>query len=199
VTRPEELLEAALSAEPYSPDSTLLAGAAVTIITGSELVIVGGSAVNCYVETYLPTDLDLVGPVGTEEIARLEAYGFERRGRHYVLERLQGRIEVEFPASQLVGIEDPQRVEVAEGVFAALISLNDLMMDRLRQATDGTDVTFDEAVRLAVGAYPSIDWDSIHRRVSVEGKELAQLPSALKRVQSRAKRLLRASKQGEAR
>jgi hypothetical protein len=77
----------------------------------------------------------------------------------------------------------------------AVISLNDLMMDRLLQATGGEPVTFDEAVRLGVAAYERIDWASLEERAAAiaNGESLAEaaLPDVLSTVRRAAIRLLR--------
>lgn len=47
------------------------------------------------------------------------------------------------------------------GVGVWVIALDDLMMDRLRQAADGSVVTFEAAVSLAATMRERIDWGSL--------------------------------------
>ena len=76
-----------------------------------------------------------------------------------------------------------------------MISLNDLMMDRLLQATGGEQITFEEAVRLAVAAYDRVDWSEIEERVSSTalGGSLAgtALPDMVAKVRRKVIRLMR--------
>ena len=60
---------------------------------------------------------------------------------------------MEVPSDRLddYALEAPRVIDLAPGQLA-VISLNDLMMDRLLQATGGEPITMDEAVRLATAA-----------------------------------------------
>ena len=69
-----------------------------------------------------------------------------------------------------------------------LISVNDLMMDRLIQATDGTIVTWEEALALAIGAGDRIDWTVIRSRcrdAQADDVFLRDLPAVLDRLLER--------------
>ena len=59
--------------------------------------------------------------------------------------------------ASMITLEAPRVIDLAPGQLA-VISLNDLMMDRLLQATGGEPITMDEAVRLATAAYERLDW-----------------------------------------
>ena len=59
------------------------------------------------------------------------------------------------------------------------------MMDRLVQATDRTDTTWDEVMSLAGGTYKEVNWDRIRARCMVKRTEdigLHILPQVLDEV-----------------
>ena len=190
---PQELLHSALDYPPGSADQALRVAAAVAEEAQVEVVLVGGAAVNAYVAVYIPTDIDLVASdAARDAMLRL---GFKAAGRHFVLGSGPQQLLVEIPDSNLEGAEAPLRVEVAPGVEARIISVNDLMMDRLEQATDGTNVTMDDALRLATGVHRRIDWDQLGARASVRATVPdpvgQRIVAVLKEVRRTAKRLLR--------
>jgi len=171
--------------------------AAVSEATGTEYVLVGGAAVNVHTGGYRPTDFDLVGPLGPAVDRALGVLGFARRGRFLVLAAAGRELVLDLPDDTLFDLagDPPDRVVVAEGVTAAVLSATDLMMDRVLQATDGTAITLEEAVRLAVGAYRRIDWRVLESRSRVASEQgsgaYALLPATLHRVRSLARRALR--------
>jgi hypothetical protein len=195
---PAELLEIAARQPEHSPQRALYIAAAVEQALGREVVVVGGAAVNTWTGEYQPTDLDLIaGDVGSAERDLLRRLGFYHPGvghRHLSLPMGEGEapVLVEFPPGP-VQAERIERIHLPEGVDVGVISLDDLVMDRLRQATDGTAVTRDDAVALVVAAYGAIDWDLVHRRVSKERAALPELPDTLLTVQRRARQALRRS------
>lgn len=164
--------------------------------------MVGGAAVNVHSGAYQPTDIDLVGDLGSGGARGLEALGFSRRGRHWEIEFEDGElVTVEFVASDLFGLAsvDPVRYEV-EGIEFHVIALDDLMVDRLLQVTGGESLTFHEAVSLAIAAYGRIDWPAIEERVEAaataggfaeERLPEERLPEALRRVRAQAIREIR--------
>ena len=193
------MLERGLGMDPGDPARALLVAAAVCEAVGRSFVVVGGSAVSFHTGSYRPTDIGFVGPIDEEGRTRLTALGFRASGRHLVIDSPQGGvILIEFPAEELFGFatEPPERIEVAEGVVVEVIALDDLMMDRLIQATDGTPVALGEAVLLAVAAYRRIDWGSLERRAASAGVDVTAsaarlLPGVLGRVRGTARRLIR--------
>jgi hypothetical protein len=183
---PEELLAAA--------------AAAVAAAVGHRVVLAGGAAVNLHTGAYRPTDIDLITPLGPADRRALERLGLVSQGRHYRYDTPTGPILVEFPDDHLDPMltTPPEIVDVAPGVTASVVAVDDLMLDRALQATDGTPVTFDEALRLAVAAYPRIDWDDLRDRATaastVTGTRAADLlPDTLARIQRAAKRRLRSA------
>ncbi len=117
-----------------------------------------------YTQQARPTDIDMVGRVTSRDMESLAAAGFEKKGRHwyYGWEHESG-VLVEVPSEESYGVDTPDIVFV-NGYPLRVISLNDLMMDRLVQATDGTDVTWDEAANLAKFAGGRVDWELISVR-----------------------------------
>ena len=194
---PTELLRLALAQPPGSPARALLVTAAVSAAVGTEYVLVGGAAVNVHTGVYHPTDIDLVGPLGPAVDRALSGIGFTRRGRYLVLAAAGEDIVLDFPDDALFDLaaDPPDEVEVAPGAVAAVLSAGDLMMDRVLQATDGTAATFEEALRLAVGAYSSIDWEALGRRAEAASRQGSRaygvLPVTLRKVRAQARRALR--------
>jgi len=106
-----------------------------------------------------------VADVGLAEREELKRWGFSWAGvghRHISYEFPDGEIVlVEFPSSTLHGIRPPEWREVRPGTGVWVIALDDLMMDRLQQVTDGSVVTFEAAVSLARVMHDRIDWGSL--------------------------------------
>lgn len=163
----------------------------------ADAVLVGGTAVELHTGSYRPTDIDLVGHTREGYAARLDDLEFVREGRHWLIALTNGEtLAVEVPGDRLgdFAVEPPRTIELSPGRID-VISLNDLMMDRLLQATGGEPVTMDEAVRLAVAAYERIDWDGLAARAASAGQEAtlagAALPSILTAVRRTALKHLR--------
>lgn len=130
-------------------------------------------------------------------VQSLSDLGFQREGRHWLYSFDDGEtLAVEVPSDRLddFAVEPPLIVSLNPGEVA-VISLNDLMMDRLLQATGGEPVIFDEAVRLAVAADQRIAWDELEKRALAAADEESPagrtLPEILGGVRREAKRLLR--------
>ena len=191
----EDLLAAAAGQPEHSPERALLVTAAIELALGKPVVLVGGAAVNTYTGEYRPTDLDLIGDVNRQDRALLTRLGFSDPGRGHrhlsiILRQGEAPLLVEFPPPPLL-TRAVDLVEVAPGVAARVISLVDLVLDRLRQATDATPVTREAAVALAVATYAEIDWEEIHSRVTSERLDLPALPSTLNVIRREARRALR--------
>jgi hypothetical protein len=153
------LLERA-DAEPNGVIRRLWLVAAIEQIVGRSMTLVGGAAVDWHTGAYLPTDVDIVGSVDdASKVALIEA-GFARNGRHlrWVYPD-QTFDDVEFPASKLDG--DFELIQLSGDVSVSVITLGSLIVDRVHQATDGTAVTMDEAVRLVVATAEEADWAHI--------------------------------------
>lgn len=134
---------------------------AIAAIVERPVFLVGGAAVDLHTGGYEPTDVDVVGAVTRDDRRALVEAGFvETGGRHLPWEYPDGTSEfVEFPGSTLDGTFE--RVELAEGVLVNVIDVESLVVDRITQATDGSGVTFDEALRLIVATANRVDWSSV--------------------------------------
>lgn len=146
--------------------------AAVQAIVPRPIFLVGGSAVDLHTGGYRPTDIDLVGAVGAADRAALIDVGFlESGGRHLKWMFSDGSTElIEFPESQLDGTFE--RIALSEDIAINVITVESLIVDRIHQATDGTSVTFDEAVRLVIAVGDRADWAAI-------ASDLASRPEAI--------------------
>ena len=182
--KPSELLDLARRAPPSGVDRILLAAAAFDAVVRAPLVLVGGAAQMIHTGVERPTDIDMVGPLDSGDRAALAGEGFVRDGRHWLWGSGDHEIAIEVPGSILFGEDPPDLVSVA-GRVVRVISLNDLMMDRLIQATDGSAVTWEEALSLAVVARDRIDWTLIETRCRAAQADdvfLRNLPAVLDRL-----------------
>jgi len=182
----------AAQAESDTAERYLLLIAAIDAVLEPDVVLVGGSAVNVHTGTYNPTDIDLVAAVGTAEREELVSWGFTWAGvghRHLSYEFPDGEIAlVEFPSSTLDGTRPPEWREVTQDVGVWLIALDDLMMDRLQQVTDGSLVTFEAAVSLARAMADGIDWGSLEEEAQSPGNRALGVQNALEMVHAAADR-----------
>jgi len=135
--------------------------AAIDAIVTRPVFLVGGAAVDLHTGGYQPTDVDLVGVVTAQDrIALVDAGFVETGGRHLRWDYPDGRSElVEFPESTLDG--SFERIQLSDDVLVNVITVESLVVDRIVQATDGTDVTFDEALRLVVATTDRVDWSGV--------------------------------------
>jgi len=113
---------------------------------GTVPVVVGGAAVELYTGgAYTTGDIDLVGSVSPRAAQALKKVGFDRHGRHWVLESAQ--VFVEFPGEALDPDEKSSWLEF-EGHRVRVISIEDLLVDRLgawdywQSAVDGVNALF---------------------------------------------------------
>jgi hypothetical protein len=174
VQRARRALEHAEQASDEIDRSVWLAKAADHAIEG-KAVLVGGAAVNLHTGSYRPTDIDMCAYLNKEDRLMLKDLGFDHRhGDHFAYTFGDGETWLlEFPASQVDG--DVTSIRLTSDEILQVISLESLIVDRVLQATDGTGVTFDEAVRLCVAVMESADWD----RVKVDVLERGQLQPGL--------------------
>ncbi|MDF1596609.1 MAG: hypothetical protein P1T08_11045 [Acidimicrobiia bacterium] len=182
---PADLLKQALEAPADSAERILFAVAAIDALTAAPLVLVGGGAQLTHTGIGRITDVDVVGPVTSRDEERIRSAGLEKRGRHWVFESPKGAVAIEVPGDTLLGEEPPEVIDLG-GLLVRIISVNDLMMDRLLQATDGTAVTWNEAFALAVAARDRINWTSIRARcAAMVGTEpfLQVMPDLLGRLE----------------
>lgn len=137
--------------------SVWLAKAADHVVHG-RAVLVGGAAVNLYTRSYRPTDIDMCAYLNDGDRQLFKDLGFEHlQGDHFSYTFGDGeRWLIEFPSSQVDG--DVSLIKLDNDEVLEVISLESLIVDRMGQATDGAQVTFDEAVRLCVAVFEIADW-----------------------------------------
>jgi len=135
--------------------------AAIDVIVPRPMFLVGGAAVDLHTGRYQPTDVDIVGVVTTEDVSALVDAGFvDEAGRHLRWDYPDGTSEfVEFPGSTLKG--SFERIRLSDTVAVNVITVESLLVDRIAQATDGTDVTFNEALRVIVATADRVDWSAV--------------------------------------
>jgi hypothetical protein len=161
-------LKALARAEEASDDeigrSVWLAKAADHAIA-DDAVLVGGAAVNLHTGSYRPTDIDLCAYLDKADREAMTQVGFHNiQGDHFSFTFEDGEVWLlEFPDSQVDG--HVATLNLGDGDSLAVISRESLMVDRLLQATDGTQITFDDAVRLGVALGESADWQLVSAEV----------------------------------
>ncbi len=193
LVEPDALWERAATAPWGSIERTLWIAALVGAVLNRRVVLIGGAAHNLYTGEYRPTDIDLAASgVGRKEFELLGSAGFVDRGvghRHLELQLADSEAAelIEFPTDPS-DIEATDTITLTDDVSVEVISLADLIVDRLIQATDGTSVTYEDAVALAVATYGEVDWATVARLVDERAARpmLNDLPSVLQRVRSAA-------------
>jgi hypothetical protein len=171
----------------------LLVAAALGEVAEREPIVVGGTAELYYTAAdYHQTDLDLVGWVTEGEERLLTDLGFTKEGRHWFHE--DSKVAVEFPEGTLAG--DEARVErrrIGSG-RVAIIGVDDLYLDRVRQATaprGEKSIEFNSALAVAAAAYDRIDWRYVQRRLRETEAEDPVLGASMRRVDSKVRRAVR--------
>jgi hypothetical protein len=163
-----------------------------------EPVIVGGTAEEYQSGSpYHETDLDLCGVVSPEERAILRALGFRKRGRHWFHDA--SSVAVEFPDTRIDGDESRiDRIRIERGTVA-VIGVDDLYVDRLRQATAPLanverSIEFHSALAVAAGGSDRIDRRYVLRRIreieSSEGRTGRQMRQLDVLIRRRVRRVL---------
>jgi hypothetical protein len=164
----------------------LLAAALSEIITPAP-VVVGGTAEEFWGgHEYHETDLDLVGRLTPQDRASLEALGFKRRGREWIREGTP--FVIEFPDTRIDG--DDKRIATIHvgGGSVRIIGLDDLYIDRLKQATANEareDIHFKSALAVAASRYDDINWPYVTSRIVATLKREPHIGQAMQRVNSR--------------
>jgi len=175
-----------------------LTAAAVGLVLSEAVIIVGGTAEAYWTgrDVYHPTDLDLwiAGPTdrGSALAAALEALGFIKDGRHW--ERPGLNVPVEFPSGPFAGSLERLREEHPGGVGVQVIGLDDLYLDRLRQATatnNQKSVEFQSALSVATHRFDAIDWQYVSSRIAKERQSSELIGRAMDLCNRRVRRLVR--------
>jgi hypothetical protein len=165
-------------------DRTVWLAKAADHAISRQAVLVGGAAVNLHTGSYHPTDIDLCAYLDQRDRDALESLGFEHiQGDHFAYTFRDGeRWPLEFPDSTVDG--DVIFIELENDSVLTMISTESLVVDRIRQATDRTDVTFSEAARLCRSVLETANWDSIERQILAEDRRapLLRLKEVYERV-----------------
>jgi hypothetical protein len=138
---------------------------------GVEPVVVGGLAVAHWTDsTFLTTDVDVVigRPAGLSQ--RLEALGFRRSGRQWVLG--EHELSLEAPGERLEPGETAVRVLLPSGRSVLVLSAEDLLLWRLREWIHWRSVSgFRQAAYLLCSNV--VDVQRLEARAREEGLTLA--------------------------
>ena len=173
----------------------LLVGAAFREVLTQEPVVVGGTAEEFHSSApYHETDLDLCGSVSEDERRVLRALGLRKRGRHWFHDASQ--VAVEFPEVRIDGDETRvEHVRVGSGTIA-IIGVDDLYIDRIRQATaqaSESSIEFRSALAVGAAAFERIDRRYVLRRIREIAEDDPAIGKRMRRVDSRVRRLVRRS------
>lgn len=176
----------------------LLVAAALRESLPDEVIVVGGTAEEYWTsDEYHETDLDVCTPLDRAGAHVLRALGFRKQGRHWTHPNVA--VAVEIPDSAIDG--DPSRCvleTVPGGGSARIIGVDDLYIDRLRQATISEGVEglhFHSALAIAAACFETIDWRYIRARIQRMERSEPGVGGAMKRInralRSRAARAAR--------
>ena len=173
----------------------LLVAAALRETLRIEPIVVGGTAEEIQSGSpYHETDLDLCGLVAPDERAVLRGLGFRKRGRHWFHDA--SKVAVEFPDTRIDGDEDRiERIRVGGGV-AAIIGIDDLYLDRLRQATapfanvEGS-IEFHSALAVAAGGFDRIDRRYVLARIREIERSEGRIGERMRQLDIRIRRRVR--------
>ena len=157
-TAARDLLRRACEVSPGSLEYIALCAAAFDSLTDLPARSSRGGAQVLYTGIERLTDIDMVGWVTPADNEALASAGFTREGRHWVYGGTTPNILVEVPDTTLFGHDKPLLFRTPSGATVQVISLDDLMLDRLIQATDRTVVTWEEALSLGIAAKRRISW-----------------------------------------
>ncbi len=142
-------------------------------------VLVGGTAVNLHTGMYYPTDVEMCAYLDQEDREALVALGFESiHGDHFrYLFADTSVILLEFPSTRVDG--GVMQISLDDHEALLVIDRESLVVDRVEQATDGTEVAFEEAIRYCYTVIDRADWSriegEIHERDRLSpGMQLAQ-------------------------
>jgi hypothetical protein len=194
VSRAEALLGKATKERDRSRRHLLVA-AALRETLRVEPIVVGGTAEEIQSGSpYHETDLDLCGVVAPDERAVLRGLGFRKRGRHWFHDA--SKVAVEFPDTRIDGDEARiERIRVGGGI-ASIIGIDDLYVDRLRQATaplanvEGS-VEFQSALAVAAGGLDRIDRRYVLSRIREIERSEGRIGQRMRQLDSRIRRRVR--------
>lgn len=156
-------------------------------------VVVGGTAEEYWGgHEYHETDLDLVGPLTEADRQALAKIGLERHGRFWI--KPGTALIVEFPEARLDGDEQLVHVENVEGSATRIIGLDDLYIDRLKQATTNEpqeDIHFQSALAVAASRFEELNWQYVDERIARTRREEPIVGDRMLRINSKIRARVR--------
>jgi hypothetical protein len=103
---------------------------------GWRAIVIGGLAVEFWTDgAFTTTDIDLYLPHGPAVDDLLAELGFVKEGRHWVLR--ESELFIEAPASFPAEDEETAEVELSSGGKVLVLSIEDVIIDRLHQFVAG--------------------------------------------------------------
>ncbi len=167
--------------------------AALRDVLSSDPIVVGGTAEEFWTaDEYHETDLDLCVPLTLDDEALLARLGFVRTGRH--LRKPGVNVPVEFPEARIEG-DESRTVEASVGEGSArIIGLDDLYLDRVRQATVSEDderVEYRSALAVAAAGFDRIDWRYVSKVITTTVERDRFLGELMRKVDRRIRRRVR--------
>ncbi len=165
-------LRARLDAALALPDETEAKLAVVALIDelvqplGFRAIVIGGVAVEFWTHgAYATGDIDLYLPHGPAVDDLLAQLGFEKRGRHWIVE--DADLFVEAPASYPKPQEEVTEVELSTGARVLVLSPEDVLIYRLEEfVATGHSSAAEQSVALL--ASPELDQVRVVRRAEAE-------------------------------
>jgi hypothetical protein len=186
ISKARELLRKAERAKSGLRQNLLLA-AALSEVIAPPPVVVGGTAEEFWGgHEYHETDLDLVSRITSDDRATLESLGFERRGREWI--RAGTPFVIAFPDTRIDGDDERIHTTRVGGGSVRIIGLDDLYVDRLKQATTNEpreDIHFQSALAVAASRYDDINWTYVSSRIEATQRSEPLNGQAMRRVNSR--------------
>jgi hypothetical protein len=186
ISKARELLRKAERVKSGLRQNLLLA-AALSEVIAPPPVVVGGTAEEFWGgHEYHETDLDLVSRITSDDRATLESLGFERRGREWI--RAGTPFVIEFLDTRIEGDDERIHTTRVGGGSVRIIGLDDLYVDRLKQATTNEpreDIHFQSALAVAASRYDDINWTYVSSRIEATQRSEPLNGQAMRRVNSR--------------
>jgi hypothetical protein len=199
VSRARELLTRAAACDGSDEDErlerNLLIAAALREVLTEEPVVVGGTAEDFWTaDSYHETDVDVVTwSLSASDEKVMRDLGFFKEGRHWVHET--SGVPVEIPESRLKGDRSRVHREPKPPGVVALISAEDLYLDRVRQSTvdpnDDSLQTLNSAIAIAAANYAEMDWGYVDTAIATETEASCDVMRMIdKRVRRRVRQRL---------
>lgn len=147
-------------------DRSIWLAKAADYAVNDRAVLVGGTAVNLHTRLHNPTDVDMCAYLDRTDRQALQEIGFDNtQGGHFRYVFGDGRVMLlEFPGTRVDG--GVMQVALDDDEPLLVIDWESLVVDRIEQATDGTQITFDEAVRYCYAVAGEVDWSRVETEIA---------------------------------